>query len=176
MKIKTIIVSLIILLLGSVVSLAYAEGRRPVNARVMRDPAYLLKKDNIWPGTQIFGELRAGTSTYGISGNITLGSTETDGRIGEIGAASSPIVQLPALTSALPVVILTDVTTAGDDSGVTIWSNDGIKNGTGAGHTSGDTLFVNSGNTGFSIVVKALSYGGTLAWKVWSVDATVKRP
>ena len=50
----TIFISLIVLFLGSIVSLAYGEGRRPVNARVMRDPAYLLKKDNTWPGTQNF--------------------------------------------------------------------------------------------------------------------------
>lgn len=88
---------LITVLLGLVLSSAYSEGRRPVNPRVMRDPKYLLKKDNSWMGAQDFDDLQAtrigvnspvdsGASVYIVADGTTSGTTpwaivDSDGKV-----------------------------------------------------------------------------------------------
>jgi hypothetical protein len=119
-------------------------------------------------------EVRGGVSTYGIHGNVSLAQDHLNGRVGEIKASASPVIKLPNLSSAVTgMVIMTDITTAGNDSGATIWcSGNTIYSGVGASATSGKTIFVISGNTGFTLTLKETSIG----WKVWGTDAVIKRP
>jgi len=86
---------------------------------------------------------------------------------------------MSALSSVTNQVLFVDVTKAGNDSGVTIWSpTNKIYAGLASTFTSGDTIFVTTGNTGFVLSMKALNYGSgvTPAWRVWSSNANINRP
>lgn len=131
-----------------------------------------------------FNEVTGGTSTFVITGNLDINSSAnaaymTAGRPIEINATASPIVRLPDMSSLSSVtnqVLFVDVTKAGNDSGVTVWSpTNKISAGLGSTYTSGDTIFVTTGNTGFVLAMKALNYGSgvTPTWKVWSCNADV---
>ena len=135
-------------------------------------------------------ETLGGVSTFVITGNLdmtTLASATaallTAGRIIEIKATTSPIVKLSAmsvLSSVTNQMIFVDVTTAGNDSGVTLWSpTNKIGSGVGSTWTSGDTVFINSGNSGFTLALKAINAGSAVTpmWKVWSFNGnTLRRP
>lgn len=120
-------------------------------------------------------EILAGSSTYGVHGNMSLSEEHLGGRVGEIIALSSPIINLGNVSSAVTgIAIFTDLTTAGNDSGATFFcpSSD-ILEGVGSNYTSGNTVFVITGNTGFTVTFKETSKG----WKLWGTDADdVKRP
>lgn len=100
MKMQKIIIclGLILLFLGLVLSFVYAERRKPINPRVMRDPKYLLKKDNIWPGIQNFAS-DSGTTTrllfVGTNGSIiyesgnSLYAKDALGNVTDLGGAGS---------------------------------------------------------------------------------------
>lgn len=119
-------------------------------------------------------EALGGASAYGIHGNMTLSGLQLAGRVGEINATSPPIVNIGDGSSGVTeLVIGHDITTAGNDSGVTYFSPaQQIYEGAGSSRTSGNTIFVISGNTGFTIVMKRTSIG----WEVMSCNATVRRP
>ena len=151
----------------------------PENMFVWGDFNYFFSQPHTWPGTQTFDEALTGISTYGISGNITLGSTNTNGRVGALLASSSPIVTLPTLSNVYRVAIIQDTTTTGNDSGVTIFSpTQQIYSGVGSTAVAGSTIFVNSGNTRFNMTLKAMPVtGGTLSWFVYSFNGnTLRRP
>lgn len=134
---------------------------------------------NITGTGYVSGDNRGGVSTYAINGDVTFTYAEhMTGRVGEFALATSPTIQLDDLADVYAVVVVTDTTTAGDDSGVTVWSpNNKIHSGIGSTYTSGDTIFVNTGNTGFVLTLKAMSYSGVSGWKVWSFNGnTLRRP
>ena len=150
---------------------------------------------NTWTAPQTFNsvtindgsiagnETLGGVSTFVITGNLTITDPlMLSGRPVEINATASPIITLPALAngSVTPQVIFQDITKAGNDSGVTIRSaSNYIHSGIGSTYTSGGTIFVNSGNTGYMLVLKAFNYGSgvTPSWRVVSFSGnTLRRP
>ena len=121
--------------------------------------------------------LESGTSTYAINAS---GTVSTFNRIYTLNLATDTTLKLDSLTDVNVWVIYKNTTTAGNAGGVTVWSvAQQIRDGVGSARTSGNTIFVNggvSGNSGWEIALKALSYGGTLGWEVESCNATVRRP
>ena len=177
-----------------------AMSAGPENMFVWDDFNYFFSKYHTWTGTQTFGtvdinggsiavddvlanETLGGVSTFVITGNLTITDPlMLSGRPIEINATSSPYIDLPALalSSVTPQIIFQDVTKAGNDSGVTIRSTANyIHSGIGSTYTSGGTIFCNTGNTGFMLVLKALNYGSgvTPSWRVVSFSGdTLRRP
>jgi hypothetical protein len=127
-----------------------------------------------------FNEALSGASVYVINSNTTLDQDQLSGRYCEVSGPISWIVQVgPTLTSVTPTFRLADTTTDGNSGGITLWSKSGIVCYTGvSAANTGQTIFINSGNTGFAIEMKAMSYGGTLKWRVFYVDTSIniRRP
>jgi hypothetical protein len=127
-----------------------------------------------------FNEALSGTSIYVINSNITLDQDQLSGRYCEVSGPTSWIIQLgPILTSVTPTFKLADTTISGDAGGVTLWNESGIVCGTGvSAANTGQTIFINSGNTGFAVELKAMSFGGTFKWRVFYVDTSIniRRP
>uniref|UniRef100_A0A6H1ZKT7 Uncharacterized protein n=1 Tax=viral metagenome TaxID=1070528 RepID=A0A6H1ZKT7_9ZZZZ len=135
-------------------------------------------------------ESLGGTSTYAIHGNVNLNSLAsatqallTAGRIINIDATASPIVKLPDMTSLSSVtndMLFADITSAGNASGVTLFSSSDIVSGLGSTYVvTGGTVFVNggaSGNSGYTVQAKAFNYKGTLKWRVWTDADVIRRP
>lgn len=120
-------------------------------------------------------EIVGGVSTYAINGNMTLSGLQLAGRVLEVKGSVPYIVNLGNLSSGVTgIAVFHDVTTAGDDGGVTVFCPTTlIYEGTGSGRTSGTTIFVNSGNSGFWMTLKET----TIGWEIVSYDCDdIKRP
>lgn len=137
---KTIIfLTLITVLLGSVLSPAYSEGKRPINARVMRDPAYLLKKDNTWSGTQTFKgiaffdgtTMTTAAGTGGVSGvSLWADSGATLTGASNFGLTAGAGINLTPSDSAggtFGLVITSTATAVGASGLTTIQTDDGTE-------------------------------------------------
>lgn len=145
----------------------------------------------ITSGNILVNESLGGTSTYVITGNLDLNSSAiatyvTAKRPVELNNTIAAIIRLPDMSSLSSVtndVLFVNVTKNGAATpmaGVTVWSpTNNIIAGMGATWSSGATAFiVGSGNTGFTLALKALNYGSavTPTWRAWTDADVLRRP
>jgi hypothetical protein len=180
---------IILALVGTALcTLAAANPRLPYNT-LQQMIAFFEGRNNTFTGTNTFtgsvaipatdpsriANLESGTSLYAINGSGTI---STFNRIYTLDLDTSPILKLDALTDVNVWVVFKDLRSAGNDSGVSIWSpTDQIGSGVGASRASGSTIFHTTGNSLFQTSLKAVRKAGVLTWEVWSSSAdAIRRP